>query len=312
MISGNNSETRPAVAADELAGQILLLDALHSAAAEGRLQQLCPLPEDALKSWLAEIQYLAGETLRRNRAPCRAPHCATAAPAAQRPGQTQPHCDIVRSGAGDMEARGERDDRRAGAPAQRQQLGAAGRGQRAARHQPPAGRQGHHRRGEWPLPAHRQPPLRRALRHCPAHLRQRAAPPRHWSRKGVLLRDNFTCIYCGARPGSRQKGRVLARNDLTIDHILPRSRGGRDHWTNTACACTACNHRKGDRLPHEAGMRSAQRAPHPAHQLPRHRRRQRPGCLEAVYRVLRAGTPPVSVAIPAAFFIAHDSSSLSK
>ena len=63
MISGNNSETRPAVAADELAGQILLLDTLHSAAAEGRLQQLCPLPEDALKSWMAEIQYLAGETL---------------------------------------------------------------------------------------------------------------------------------------------------------------------------------------------------------------------------------------------------------
>jgi len=84
-----------------------------------------------------------------------------------------------------------------------------------------------------------------------------------WSRKGVMIRDNYTCIYCGARAGSLQRGKVLARSDLTIDHILPRSRGGRDQWTNTACACTACNHRKGDRLPHEAGMklRSEPRTP---------------------------------------------------
>ena len=84
-----------------------------------------------------------------------------------------------------------------------------------------------------------------------------------WSRKGVMMRDNYTCIYCGARPGSLQRGKVLARSDLTIDHVLPRSRGGRDQWTNTACACTACNHRKGDRLPHEAGMklRSEPRTP---------------------------------------------------
>ncbi len=77
----------------------------------------------------------------------------------------------------------------------------------------------------------------------------------HWSRKGVLVRDSYTCIYCGVKPGSWQRGRVLAKSDFTVDHILPKSREGRDIWTNTACACAACNHKKGNRLPHEAGMR---------------------------------------------------------
>ena len=77
----------------------------------------------------------------------------------------------------------------------------------------------------------------------------------HWSRKGVLIRDEFTCIYCGAVPGSMLKGKVLTKSDFTIDHIVPRSRGGKDTWTNTACACFACNHRKGDRLPNEMGLK---------------------------------------------------------
>ncbi len=77
----------------------------------------------------------------------------------------------------------------------------------------------------------------------------------HWSRKGVLVRDNYTCIYCGAQLGTLQRGKVLAKADFTIDHIVPRSKGGRDTWTNTACACSACNHKKGDRMPNDAGMR---------------------------------------------------------
>lgn len=77
----------------------------------------------------------------------------------------------------------------------------------------------------------------------------------HWSRKGVLVRDAYTCIYCSAQPGSIIKGKVLGKHDFTVDHILPRSRGGKDTWTNTACACYACNHRKGDKLPHELSMR---------------------------------------------------------
>lgn len=78
-----------------------------------------------------------------------------------------------------------------------------------------------------------------------------------WSRKGVLVRDAFTCIYCGATPGALVKNKMLGKSDFTVDHIVPKSRGGKDQWTNTACACYACNHRKGDRLPNEAGMKLA-------------------------------------------------------
>jgi len=76
-----------------------------------------------------------------------------------------------------------------------------------------------------------------------------------WSRKGVLARDNYTCIFCGTRIGDSVRGKILTKADLTVDHLLPRSRGGRDTWTNTACACYACNHRKGDRLLEETGMK---------------------------------------------------------
>ncbi len=74
-----------------------------------------------------------------------------------------------------------------------------------------------------------------------------------YSRRAVLDRDRWTCVYCGAQPGERQ-GRVLVRADFTVDHIVPRSRGGRNSWTNTACACYRCNQRKADRTPKEAGM----------------------------------------------------------
>lgn len=76
-----------------------------------------------------------------------------------------------------------------------------------------------------------------------------------WSRRAVLVRDNYTCIYCGVRPGDILRGKVLTKADMTIDHIVPRSRGGKDVWTNTACACYVCNRRKGGRLPGEAGMK---------------------------------------------------------
>jgi 5-methylcytosine-specific restriction endonuclease McrA len=77
----------------------------------------------------------------------------------------------------------------------------------------------------------------------------------HWSRRGVLVRDGFTCIYCKAQPGTPVKGKILNKSDFTVDHIIPKSKGGKDQWGNTACACYHCNHRKGDRLPHEAGMK---------------------------------------------------------
>ncbi|MFN8449844.1 MAG: HNH endonuclease [Anaerolineae bacterium] len=79
----------------------------------------------------------------------------------------------------------------------------------------------------------------------------------HWSRRGVLVRDSYTCIYCKAQPGHMVKGKVLNKSDFTVDHIVPKSRGGKDQWGNTACACYVCNHRKGDKMPNEAGMRLA-------------------------------------------------------
>lgn len=81
---------------------------------------------------------------------------------------------------------------------------------------------------------------------------RRQAP---WSRKSVLMRDEYRCIYCGVHPGEMQAGKVLSKHDMTVDHILPKSRGGKDTWMNTACACPKCNHRKGNHLPHEAGMK---------------------------------------------------------
>ena len=66
------------------------------------------------------------------------------------------------------------------------------------------------------------------------------------SRKNILLRDRHSCQYCG---------RACSAPELTLDHVVPRSRGGRSSWENLVACCHRCNHRKGDRLPEEAGMR---------------------------------------------------------
>jgi 5-methylcytosine-specific restriction endonuclease McrA len=62
------------------------------------------------------------------------------------------------------------------------------------------------------------------------------------NRKELFSRDNQTCQYCGAK------------RSLTIDHVLPRSRGGQHIWENVVTACEPCNTRKGDRTPDEVGM----------------------------------------------------------
>ncbi|MFI6075395.1 HNH endonuclease [Actinoplanes sp. NPDC051343] len=62
-----------------------------------------------------------------------------------------------------------------------------------------------------------------------------------WSRAGVLVRDGRRCGYCGGAAS-------------TIDHVVPRSRGGGNEWRNTVAACGRCNNRKGDRTPSEARM----------------------------------------------------------
>jgi 5-methylcytosine-specific restriction endonuclease McrA len=66
------------------------------------------------------------------------------------------------------------------------------------------------------------------------------------TRRGVLSRDHYTCQYCGATP---------PRKYLTVDHVLPRSRGGKTTWENVATACEKCNGRKGNRTPAEANMK---------------------------------------------------------
>ena len=65
------------------------------------------------------------------------------------------------------------------------------------------------------------------------------------SRRTVLARDFYTCQYCGAQPH---------KSELTVDHVIPRARGGTTAWENVVIACAPCNHRKGDRLPEEAQM----------------------------------------------------------
>jgi 5-methylcytosine-specific restriction endonuclease McrA len=79
-----------------------------------------------------------------------------------------------------------------------------------------------------------------------------------WSRRGVLERDNYTCVFCEARVGQLrddESGRRWRPRDFTIEHLRPVSRGGQSTWSNTACACEPCNHTKADRMPHEAGLK---------------------------------------------------------
>lgn len=66
-----------------------------------------------------------------------------------------------------------------------------------------------------------------------------------FTRFNVFLRDGFACQYCG---------QAFATEDLTFDHVVPRSRGGQTTWGNVVAACAPCNSRKGSRLPREAGM----------------------------------------------------------
>lgn len=80
-------------------------------------------------------------------------------------------------------------------------------------------------------------------------LPHRTVPP---TRTTVMLRDAYTCQYCGATPG---------RHELTVDHVVPRSRGGTHTWENLVTACKPCNHRKGNRLPEEVHM-SLRRKPY--------------------------------------------------
>lgn len=72
-------------------------------------------------------------------------------------------------------------------------------------------------------------------------------PPRQikFSRRNIYLRDNHTCQYCGIMP---------PRDEITIDHIIPRSRGGKTTWENVVLACVRCNTKKGSKMTSEANL----------------------------------------------------------
>ena len=66
------------------------------------------------------------------------------------------------------------------------------------------------------------------------------------SRKNIILRDENTCQYCG---------KEFSSDDLTMDHIVPKAKGGKKSWKNIVTACKPCNQKKGSRTPEQAGMR---------------------------------------------------------
>ena len=73
---------------------------------------------------------------------------------------------------------------------------------------------------------------------------RRPRPQMRLSRREIFNRDRYTCQYCGRQT-----------RELTLDHILPRHRGGQHEWENLTSACKTCNHRKAGRTPDEARMR---------------------------------------------------------
>jgi 5-methylcytosine-specific restriction endonuclease McrA len=80
--------------------------------------------------------------------------------------------------------------------------------------------------------------MTRGARHQPKTVR--------FSRTTVLVRDRFACQYCG---------RIGTRRELTLDHVVPRTQGGKTTWENLTTACSPCNAKKGGRTPHQAGMK---------------------------------------------------------
>ncbi|MEO1725173.1 MAG: HNH endonuclease, partial [Pseudomonadota bacterium] len=84
-------------------------------------------------------------------------------------------------------------------------------------------------------------------------LRDYVKPARYpaFTRFNLFLRDEFTCQYCGAK------------GEMTFDHVIPRSRGGKTTWENVVAACSRCNLKKADHTLKEAGMRLARPAYRP-------------------------------------------------
>ncbi|MFQ5963663.1 MAG: HNH endonuclease [Candidatus Scalinduaceae bacterium] len=77
-----------------------------------------------------------------------------------------------------------------------------------------------------------------------------------FNRKNIFARDGNKCQYCGKR---------FSTTELSLDHVIPKSRGGKSTWTNIVCACTNCNKHKGGLKPHEARMKLIRKPVRPRH-----------------------------------------------
>jgi 5-methylcytosine-specific restriction endonuclease McrA len=99
-------------------------------------------------------------------------------------------------------------------------------------------------RGEWALHAESLTIPRPMVIRLKTYVRvPRDAHRRKITRRAVFARDHWTCQYCGDE-----------RGNLTVDHVIPRSKGGGTEWANVVTCCAPCNRRKGDRLPRQANM----------------------------------------------------------
>ncbi len=99
-------------------------------------------------------------------------------------------------------------------------------------------------RGDWSLHAESLTLPRPVVIRLITYVRiPRDAHRRKITRRAVFARDRWTCQYCGNE-----------RGNLTVDHVVPRSKGGDSTWDNIVTCCAPCNRRKGDRLPKQVGM----------------------------------------------------------
>jgi 5-methylcytosine-specific restriction endonuclease McrA len=98
--------------------------------------------------------------------------------------------------------------------------------------------------GDWSLHSERMSLPRPVVIRLTAYVRiPRDAHRRKITRRAVFARDHWTCQYCGGERGK-----------LTVDHVIPRSKGGATRWENIVTCCAPCNRRKGDRLPGQVDM----------------------------------------------------------
>ncbi len=138
-------------------------------------------------------------------------------------------------------------------------------------------------RGRWELHSESSTLARPVVIRLVSYVKvPRDAHRRKITRRAVFARDSWTCQYCGSR------------SNLTVDHVIPRSKGGTSSWENIVASCAPCNRRKGDRLPRQAGM-------HPRH-APRTPR------AEIFIHVASPTIPAAWLAVPAAGGVSDRSS----